>query len=382
MQQHSESLARIPFDLNFYHICLQAQIGESEPLCLRLDTGAQLSILDMQAAQRIGLPLQAIDGQAAGVGNNALQISSAQDVCVRIGETEVLFPQILVAPIGAEVLTAYTGKATHGILGYDFICRYVMDIDYAEKMIALYDPESYQYSDAGTSIPLMLKNNHPHIQAEIVLPDGEHHPIDLILDTGASPALVLATPIVDSHRLLEGTIQTLPTLLGGAGGLVPAAGGYIPQLRFGDVTVEKPYAYLSRSKEDGISELLGADGVLGADILRRYKVIVDYPHQQLVLEPNTQVTEPYEYDLCGLFMTAEGKDLNVFKIVALAPGNVAEEADFRVGDEILSIDGRPAERFTLEEIYLTFTREKDYTLMIERDGERLEKVLKLRKWLG
>jgi predicted aspartyl protease len=382
MQQSSEPLARIPFELNFYHICVQARINESEPVCLRVDTGAQLSILDMEVAQRIGLPLQATEIQAAGVGNNALQISSAQDVCLRIDGTEMLFPQFLVAPIGADVLTAYTGKATHGILGFDFISRYVMEIDYAGKILTLYDPATYQYRDSDAAIPLVLKNNHPHLEAEIVMPDSQRYPIDLILDTGATPALVLTTPFVDSRRLLDSGIQTLPTLLGGAGGLAHTVGGYIPQIRFGDIAIEKLYAYFSRSKEDGISELLGADGVLGADILRRYKVIVDYSNQQLALESNAHFTEPYEYDLSGLFMTAEGKALNVFKIVAVAPGTVAEAADFRVGDVILRIDGTPAGRFTLEAIYWMFTQENDYRLLIGRDGQRVEQVLKLRKLLG
>ena len=47
---------------------------------------------------------------------------------------------------------------------------------------------------------------------------------------------------------------------------------------------------------------------LGGTVLRRFKVIVDYPRQRVILEPNARLHDPFPADASGLVLTATGEE--------------------------------------------------------------------------
>ena len=59
-----------------------------------------------------------------------------------------------------------------GILGYDFIRRFVVAIDFVKQELRLYDARSFKYDGPGESIPVTFSGNHPHVDAEVRLADG------------------------------------------------------------------------------------------------------------------------------------------------------------------------------------------------------------------
>ena len=74
---------------------------------------------------------------------------------------------------------------------------------------------------------------------------------------------------------------------------------------------------------------LGADGIIGTEILRRYKVIWDYPHSRVVLEPNNRVSEPYEYNMSGLSLVADGIDFNTDPAHSCSPVVISSKPEYR-----------------------------------------------------
>jgi C-terminal processing protease CtpA/Prc len=121
-------------------------------------------------------------------------------------------------------------------------------------------------------------------------------------------------------------------------------------------------------------------GVIGAEILPRFKLIFDYPRGRMIIEPNGTFRAPYEFDMSGLFITSEGGSSKAFKVYSIIKGSPATEAGIR-GDVIDAIDERPASKFTLDQVRQLFKEAegKEHSLSIRGDGKLHTAKLRLRR---
>ena len=111
------------------------------------------------------------------------------------------------------------------------------------------------------------------------------------------------------------------------------------------------------------------DGTIGGEILRRFQVIFDYPHQQLILEPNNDFAAPFASNAAGLLLIADGSDLKTIRVHHVISGTPAEAAGIQQGDLLLTIDGQIAGELGLENIRLQFQHAGSYQLQVQR-GQR------------
>jgi C-terminal processing protease CtpA/Prc len=129
---------------------------------------------------------------------------------------------------------------------------------------------------------------------------------------------------------------------------------------------------MSRAKS-GVLAGSDFDGIIGAEILRRFKVIIDYSRQQMIVEPNLHLNDPYEYDMSGLVLTAAGPDFKAFKIFRVLDRSPAAECGLQEGDQIEALNGQPAANFNLEQIRKLFTQGAgiEYKLTVRRNQQSL-----------
>src|SRR5207245_627633 len=98
-------------------------------------------------------------------------------------------------------------------------------------------------------------------------------------------------------------------------------------------------------------------GVIGGELLRRFKVIFDYAHKQMILEPNASFADRFEYDMSGIRLRAEGDDFKTLRVRRVVENSPATEAGVREGDVISAVDGKPAAELTLSQINQMFKQE-------------------------
>jgi len=111
-------------------------------------------------------------------------------------------------------------------------------------------------------------------------------------------------------------------------------------------------------------------GIIGADLLRRFRVTMDYPHNQIILETTPETYSPFVYDRSGLFLLGEGDDYRSIRVKSVIAGSPAEDAGIRGGDRLVSIDGKNAQRLGLDATRRLFRENNTrYRLVLERDGE-------------
>ena len=366
------SAVNIPFELFGNLILLQAKVNDSGPLRFILDTGAGTSVLDAQQAKVLRLKPQ---GKIVGMGGaGSAGATFTRGTSVNLPGVQILDQTIYVLPL--DPLSAI-GRKIDGVIGNDIIKRFVVEIDYAAQTLNLYEPQSYRYSGSGQVITLLMDGNLPFVRARVT-PEGGRTPLEakLQIDSGSTGVVLLNTPFVKKHQLLATIPQAVQTNLGGVGGSAQTLIGRVKSMMLGRFVIDRPIARFSQATRGDYASAT-YDGLLGGAALRRFKVVFDYSRRQMIVEPNKYFAEPYEIDMSGITLVADGDDLLIDDV---EENSSAAGAGVQGGDILVAIDGRPAAEFTLDQIRTMFMQDgKEYLLSLKREGKVLQLNLKLKR---
>jgi hypothetical protein len=404
------ALATIPADVTVYGgIFLRARVNNSQPLWFALDSGASSPFfIDSRRARALGLKLQGHFTRGGGAGPGTYEVAETRRVSISLSGLKFTDQTAHVMDFGE--IEAQAGRPLDGLVGIDLFTRYVVEIDYFGNKITLYDPKTYAYSGAGESIPLTLRDGHFFVPAKIEMPGRPRLDGQFLVDTGGClVTAVLTTPFAESNNLPNGlpcpTQKTiLDRSLSGLGGETRLLVTRATSFTLGNLSVREPVIYVSQDTGGALASP-DYEGLIGSEILRRFKVIFDYARGRMILEPNAHYTEPVEYDMSGISLRAYGSDsepgavatgsrtqrdrlrsratnknLRTFRVYQVLADSPAAEAGVRVGDLLTAIDGVPAARFTLDEInQMLKVPGREYKLSLKRGGGTLSVKIKMRR---
>ena len=367
------SALEIPFELASNLVLLQAKVNDSAPVWFIFDTGAESTVIDAGLAKTLRLkPAGKIVGTGGAGTAEAVKFKAAS---MQLPNIEISNVTVYGLPI--DSFSTPLGKRIGGVVGYDIIKEFVVEIDYAAQKINLYKPASYQYSGAGEIFPLTFEENMPFVQASIAFEGRMPVSGKFEIDSGSTGTILFNTPFVKKHQLLKSIAQTSETRIGGVGGTAQAYLGRVKSLALGRFALENPVARFSQSTRGDYASAK-YDGLIGGEILRRFKTIFDYSRKRMILEPNAQFSEPYEIDMSGMELVADGDDLSTVLVDDVKPRSPAAEAGVRGGDIITAIDNHSVKEFTLEQIRQMFKQHgREYLLNLERDGKEFQAKIKL-----
>jgi membrane-associated protease RseP (regulator of RpoE activity) len=206
-----------------------------------------------------------------------------------------------------------------------------------------------------------------------------HEPVEgtVELETASSGTLVVQRSFAEAHQLLNSAKGFRLGNVGGAGGSMSrTVQGRVRNIRVGRFMINNPIVTFSQvegAKADG-------DGQVGGEVLRRFRLILDYPRQRIILEPNEHLAEPVEADMSGFELVAEGERLKTLTINEVLANSPAAEAGLREEDKLTGINGLPVTKFSLEQIREMLKQEgKEYVLTLKRGPQTLRVKLKMRR---
>jgi membrane-associated protease RseP (regulator of RpoE activity) len=211
--------------------------------------------------------------------------------------------------------------------------------------------------------------------------DGKTVAGNILVDTAWRSALSLTSPFVANHSLLAKVPKSVDAITGiGIGGSTVDSVARIAGLKLGRFAMENVVGEFSHAKA-GVMSQDDFAGIIGTEILRRFRVIFDYPEHRMILEPNAAFSTPYEFDMSGLFITYEGAGAKAFKISEVIRDSPGANSGLQVGDLIEAVDQHSASSFTLPQIREMFKEGegKEHRLSIRRGSKVLTVQLRLRR---
>lgn len=330
--------AELPFQLTSNKIYLPVRINGSKPLWFAADTGASHTVIDMDTARALGLNV-AVTDRASGAGEARPAAGK-----VRVHSIELpgvtYSPGTIMAIRMGPVIDRFEGRRMDGLLGSDFFERFVVDVDYPARRLRIMEPDDFSYQGPGAVIPIEEHDGLIFAHGSVQPRGGQPLEGLFMIDSGARVAMTLNTPFVRVHRLLQTAGPTLvATVGGGIGGEVRHRVCRLEALHLGSLTVAGPVATLSQDRTSIFAER-DFQGLVGADILRHFRVIFDYPHGRMIVERTPASTEPIGFDASGLFLVAEPPDFKTIRVLSVIPGSPAARAGIVRDDVVESIDRR------------------------------------------
>ncbi len=303
--------------------------GRDTPILL--DSGAGTTVLSTEFAATLNLGI----GGAPSVqgATRAVPATLARGVDIGIGSMRLSDLTVLVVDLAG--VAQGLGRPVPVALGKEAFQAFVVDIDYPAAKIAFHSPASYEPDAAARSVSLVPGDSgETLVEARVEgLP-----PALFSLDTGAGNTLTLFKPYVDEHALLEGRAPRSEWLVRGVSGGSVATVATLRSVVIGGLELREVPAEFLREDGAGAFKTRRLAGNLGAGILSRFHVALDYSRGRMHLIAAPGWNRPFCKDRVGLQIDYRQTYLDV---VFVAPGSPADKAGWRVGDRITAIDAKP-----------------------------------------
>jgi hypothetical protein len=370
-------IVRLPMDLfagRIPFITIETKGGRL--LHVILDTGANDDILNARVVSE--LHLHVLNPQRVEQPGGAIEMGRVDPVEIRLGAHVVDNIQFISAPL--DGLQPFLGQSIDGIFGYDFLSRFVVELDYDRREVSFFDPATYVAPRGATVVPLTFRGKSPLVSVKLSRPDGALVTAWLELDTGSFEALGLDGAWVKREGLLSGREPTRPIFGLAIGGETKGFRFRIPTAQVGPFAIAQPVASATTSDNAG-SGFSDVAGVLGGEILNRFRVILSYADSSIFLVPASRFVKRSDWiDMLGAQVVAAGSAFDTLQVRAIMPRTPASEANLRGGDVIRAVDGVSGKELTLE-WFGTLMGEpgRRRTLRIQRGARALTIVVRTRR---
>lgn len=330
----------IPFERFNNLIVIPVTINHSLTLKFIFDTGVQYPILtEKMFGDFLGLDYtRTITIQGPGAADSikakvAPKISLSLPGGVESGINQAL----LVLEQDYLKLRNNLGTDVYGVIGYDIFSRFVVEINYDENYIVLYEPKKFRPKRSYRKIPMKVVNTKPYVQLTIMKNEREGRKMHLMVDSGASHAVLLDNPEDDS-LIPE---QNITSVIGrGLGGNINGYLGRMTSLKLGKFLLEEPIASFPVEGDYGEAIKRGSrNGTIGGELLSRFNVVFDYFGGYLYLRRSKVYHKGFEHDMSGMNIAAYGEKLDELIVNNVRDHSPAYHAGIREGDLIESING-------------------------------------------
>ena len=397
------NLIVIPVELNGVQLSFLLDTGVNTTLLLNLD---QVDSLELANAEKI---------QLRGLGGEELiDAYRSRNNYIKIGETVNENLEIFVIYDEKINFSPRLGVPVNGIIGSDFFQDLVVEINYSRRFIRVHDPSHFKKGlNAYSEVPLIFFQNKPYVEANVEVGEVSAKG-KFLLDNGLSDAAW----IFPDKLNIEVPEESFEDFLGlGLLGDVTGKRSRVNSFGIGDMGIKDMTASFPDSLSLKGLELFGErDGSIGSEFLRRFNIVFNYAEKSMFLRKNNMFNEPFNYNMSGIVVEHNGfvvvqtyetvepvspleegvvvvrsepkyfKKFQLkpsFKIVKLREDSPAALAGLKVGDEILSANGKKAYRFDLQAFSSLFSSEdgKQIRLEINRNGQVMKFKFNLKKVL-
>jgi predicted aspartyl protease len=376
-EQFSEPDARllttVPFKvLSGGVVILRAQVNQYEDtMNFILDTGSGNISLDSLTCVRLNIPLAESDRTIRGIGG-IRKVKFLNHASLKLKGLQVDSLNFHVNDY--DILSTVYGIKIDGIIGFAFLNRYIVRLDYDSLRMEVFSQGEFKYKRGGfivrpimTSIPIQT----------LKFRDERKMQNKFYFDTGAGLCFLLSEEFVrDSAVMRKRKPVPLVTQAEGLGGKMEMKLTTVKEIQVGPYRFKNVPTYIFEDKFNVTSyPFLG--GLIGNDILRRFNVVLNYQKREINMIPNSHYNDAFDYAYTGLGVYFIENKVLVDDVVPDSPG---EKAGFKSGDVILAINDNYSNNIQVYKQMMQDPGEK-LRVLILRNDERLVLYMKAKSIL-
>ena len=400
----SHSKGKVAYELASNVIIIPIEI-EGVELSFLVDTGVgRTLIFDTHKAKQLGFE-QDNPVYLSGLGDQP-SLEAYQVTLPRLNISDIYIDNMtaLVLPDNEFILSKRVGTHIDGIIGYELFAHYPVLIDYVRKIIQINPQKKYERwrRKEERISPLYFHNLKPYVALELPVAGKANLKGMFLLDTSLNDALWLFS---NAHKL-EKHQPVFDDFLGtGINGDVYGLRGKIPHFEFGQVNLKQvKVAYPEEHTYKAISLQPQRLGSVGAELMRRYRLIFDYPNNQLLIKTTAKTADPFYYNLSGIELAYEGVRMvrerlpsvqrhgtsgnegieillqdryelsfvPALKITYVRPNSAAHKVGVKAGDELLEINGKKVHLLSFKKVIRLLQKGPDekIRLTINRENQQ------------
>lgn len=269
-----------------------------------LDTGSTVTVVDNSLRQFLG----------PRIGSDQMSVASGREI-------EAGFWSLLAARVGTLRFTQdrcccldltpareASGCDIRGVLGMDFLKRWIIRIDFDEGRLEFLNPGTPSVPERGEYIPITFDENNIACVSAVV---GNDATIPFRVDTGAA-----ITGSLDG-AILRRVIHYHEFQLTGDEKHAEMGGGFSSQVG------RLLWFSIGSFRHHNLRFSSGASNVIGLGYLSRYRVTIDFPGARLYLAKGKQFADPDYGCTCGLFRVFKTSGVEVMSVDSRGPAFVA-----------------------------------------------------------
>lgn len=365
----SRVLTRVPFrQLTGGVIILHARLDEfPDTLNFILDTGSSGISLDSTTASYFELTPEPSERSIRGIAG-IRKVSFLYDRTLH-------FPNLPVDSLDFHVndysiLTAVYGLRVDGIIGYSFLSRYIVEINYDSLYMDVRSIGMMRYPKGGYLIkPVMgtLPVHHARIK------DDKTHNVRFLHDIGAGLCLMLSSDFVEDSGTIHRKRVLLPKEGEGVGGSIDMKVTIVRELKVGPYRFRNVPTYIF-DDDYNVTSYPYLAGIIGNDIFRRFNSIINYAKRDIYLVPNSHFRDPFDYSYAGVELYYEKGKTVLGDVAANSP---AEKAGLQEGDEVVGINNNFSQNFDQYKALLQSTVGR-IKMIIRRNEELMQFEFKVK----
>lgn len=230
-----------------------------------------------------------------------------------------------------EILTSVYGVKIDGIIGFSFLSRYIVQLNYDSLLISVYTKGDFKYKRGGYTMKPLLTSI-PIVSSKFR--DNDKFDARFYFDTGAGLCFLLSEEYASDSMVIKPKKKLFLTQAQGLGGKTQMHLTTVKEVRIGPYRFRRVPTYIFDDTYN-ITAYPYLAGLIGNDLLRRFNVTLNYPKKEIHLIPNSHYYSPFDYAYTGLSIYDIGGRIIVEDIIK---GSPAEKAGFQTGDLMVSVD--------------------------------------------